>query len=150
MSELIVGPGSRCQAKRQSSQNADFRSAASGFFQTVGDEWQRVKAGAGSVEDGIADGRGDGHNGRFASTRRSDIFSVEEDRFDFGDVAETRNAIARETRIGDAAVFELNGFEERASESLDVCADDLIAQAVGINDGAALKGGDQTHDADRA
>ena len=53
-------------------------------------------------------------------------------------------------RVFDAAVFELNGFEKRAAEALNVRADDLIAQAVGIDDGSAFECGDETDDLELA
>src|SRR6266481_7693822 len=104
----------------------------------------------GGVEDGVANGWGYGHDGGFAGAGGGDVFAIEEDGFDFGEVAEARDTVTGEARICDATVFEFDGFEERAAEALDVCTDDLIAQAVGIDDGAAFEGGDQTHDADAA
>jgi len=40
-------------------------------------------------------------------------------------------------------MIKLDGFEERAAETLDIRADDLVAQAVGIDDGAAFESGDR-------
>src|SRR5260370_32144083 len=78
------------------------------------------------------------------------MFAMEGEGLGFGDMGEARDAVARETRIGDAAVFELDGFEERAAEALNICADDLIAQAIGIDDGAAFERGYEANDADGA
>jgi len=100
-------------------------------------------ADAGGVEQGVTDGGSYGHDGSLAGTRRREVFAIEENRFDGRKIAETRNTIAGEVRILDAAVCKLNRFEQSASESLNVGADDLIAQAVGIDDGATFKSGDQ-------
>ena len=62
-------------------------------------------------------------------------------------VAEAGKAIALEVRIEDAAVGELDGFEERAADALDDRAHVLVAQAVGIDDGAGLPGADDADDA---
>src|SRR4030095_9618288 len=64
-------------------------------------------------------------------------------RFDGRKIEETWNTIAGEVRIPDAAVCKLNGFEQRAAGSLNVVADDWIAQAVGIDDSPAFESGDQ-------
>ena len=52
--------------------------------------------------------------------------------------------------IRDAAVLEADGLEERAADALDDGALDLVAQAVGVDDGAALEGGDDAADPDAA
>src|SRR5712672_2866686 len=104
-----------------------------------------VQALLGGVEDGVADGWGDRHYWRFAGSGGSDVFAIDKDSFDLGDVAEARDAIPGEARISDAAMIELDGFEERAAETLDIRADDLIAQPIGIDDGAAFERGDQAH-----
>src|ERR1700756_4750535 len=99
------------------------------------------------MEDGVADGGCHSHYRRFAGACWSDVFAIEKDGLDVGDVAEARDAVAGEMRIGDAAVLKFDGFKERAAETLNVRADDLIAEAVGIDDGAAFESGDQAHDA---
>src|SRR5712672_1325289 len=104
-----------------------------------------VQALLGGVEDGVADGWGDRHYWRFAGSGGSDVFAIDKDSFDLGDVAEARDAIPGEARIRDAAMIELDGFEERAAETLDIRADHLIAQPIGIDDGAAFECGDQAH-----
>ena len=50
-------------------------------------------------------------------------------------------------RILDAAVFEFDGFEERAAQTLNHRADDLIAQSIGIDDGATFECFHQANDA---
>ena len=99
---------------------------------------------ASGVKERVTDGRGYGHDGSFAGARGRNVFAIEKDRFDHRKVAETWDAIVCKERIFDAAVFELNGFEQSAAESLDVGTDDLIAQTVGIDDGAAFECGDET------
>src|ERR1700694_3449935 len=126
-----------------------FGLVASSFLKAVGDEGQRVQAGAAGVKDGVTDGRSDSHDGRFAGPCWSDVFTVEENSFDFGDIAEPRNAIARETWVGDTTVSEFDGFKECAAEALNTCADDLVAQTVGIDDSAAFEGGDKGQDSER-
>ena len=70
--------------------------------------------------------------------------------FDPRNVAKTWHAILRKTRIADTAVFKLDGFKQCATQSHDICADDLVAQAVRIDDGAAFERGDDAHHADVA
>src|SRR6476660_9130025 len=115
--------------------------------QSVRNHRQILETNAGSVEDGVADGRRNGHDGRFAGTGGRQILPIEQDGFDFGDILESRHAIAREMRILDAAVFEFDGFEERTAQPLNHRADDLVPQSVGIYDGAALECFDQANDA---
>ena len=52
-----------------------------------------------------ADGRRHGHDQGLAGACRRKILAIQENRFDFGDVAEARQTIAREIRIGDAAIY---------------------------------------------
>src|SRR5712672_1285287 len=104
-----------------------------------------VQALLGGVEDGVANGWGNRHYRRFAGSGGSDVFAIDKDSLDFGDVAEARDAIPGEARISDAAMVEFDGFEERAAEALDIRADDLIAQPIGIDDGTAFERGDQAH-----
>ena len=119
-------------------------------FETARDKREGVQTGAGGVEDGVGDGGSYRHDRGFAGAGGGDVFAVEENGFDFGDVGEARDAIAGEAGVGDAAIFEFDGFEECAAESLNHGADDLIAEAVGIDDGATFEGFDQAHDADGA
>ena len=67
-----------------------------------------------------------------------------------GHVGEARHAVLREVRVEDLAVLEVDRLEERAAEALDDRALDLVAQAVGVDDGAALEGGDDADDLDAA
>lgn len=118
-------------------------------FEALGNEGKAVNAIAGSVEDGVGEGGGDDHNGGFAGASGGNVLAVEEDRFDFGDVRETRNAVASECGVSDAAVFEFDGFEECATKSLDHSADNLIAEAIGIDDRAAFECFDETDHSNR-
>src|SRR5882724_2008580 len=116
-------------------------------WQPIWNHRQIVEANAGGVEDGVTDGRRHGHDGRFSGTGRRQIFAIKQDGFDFRNIAESRYAIVREMRILDAAVFEFDGFEERAAQTLNHRADDLVAQSVGIDDGAAFECFHQANDA---
>ena len=80
-----------------------------------------------------------GHDRRFAGAGGGDVFAIEKDGFDLGNVGEARDTIARKASVGDAAVFEFDGFEERTAEALNDSSDDLVAEAIGIYDGAAFE-----------
>src|SRR5262249_59939289 len=112
----------------------------------LGSEGHRAMAHPGCVEKGVAHGGRDGHDGSFACASGGNVFAIKEDSFDLRQVAKTRNAIRCEARIFDAAVFELNRFKEGSAESLNVCADDLVAETIGIDNRAAFKRGDQPND----
>ena len=66
-------------------------------------------------------------------------------------VSSTGTSLKRGTRyldkrpFRDAAVFEFNGLKKRAAQPHDVRALNLIAQVVGVDDGAALEGRDHPH-----
>src|SRR6266851_2342712 len=49
-------------------------------------------------------------------------------------------------RILDAAIFKFDGFEESAAKSLNHRANHLVAQTIGVDDGATLERFDQAHD----
>ena len=63
-----------------------------------------------------------------------------------GRVAEPRDAIARKAGVGDPAVLEFDGLEERAADSHDHGAFDLVLEMVGVDDGAALECADGADD----
>ena len=86
-------------------------------FQAFGDHGEAAEADAGGIEDGVADGRSETHDGRFSGACGRQILAVKQNNFDFGNVAEARHATARKSRIGDAAILELDGFKERAIAS---------------------------------
>src|SRR6266446_10843875 len=50
-------------------------------------------------------------------------------------------------RVLDAAVFKLDGFEERATQPLNDGSDHLVAQTIRVDDGAAFERLDNSHDA---
>src|SRR5215472_3124064 len=115
--------------------------------QAVGHERQIVQPYSGGVEQSVPNGRSDGHNGRLARASRWNVFPVEENRLDFGHIAESRHAISCKTRIQDATVLEFNGFEERPAETLNNRANNLIAQTIRIDNGAAFERFGDLHDA---
>src|SRR5262245_5348938 len=97
------------------------------------------------VEKCVPDGGSYGHDGSFAGAGGGNVFAIKENGFDLRQVAKAWNAIRCEMRVLDAAVFELNRFEERAAEALNLGAYDLVAEAVGVDDGAAFKCRDQAY-----
>src|SRR5580700_8240862 len=88
--------------------------------QTVRNQRQSSKPDSSGVEDGVADRWGYPHDRCFAGTCRWKILAIQEDSFDIRDVPETRNAIARKTRIRNAAILEFDGFEKRPAQSLNI------------------------------
>lgn len=86
-------------------------------LQTARDHGEAAEADARGIEDGVADGRSETHDGRFSGACGRQILAVKQNNFDFGNVAEARHATARKSRIGDAAILELDGFKERAIAS---------------------------------
>ena len=85
----------------------------------MGNQRQRPQANPGSVVNGIADGRGDGADRRFSGAGGGQVFTIDEDDVEVGDVAESWHGIARENRCVDPALGEADALEERATESLD-------------------------------
>src|ERR1019366_9094624 len=78
-----------------------------------------AETGSGGGEDGVADCGGDADEAGFAGSGGGEIFAIEEEDFDVRRVGEAGDAIALEVGILDAAVGELDGFEERAADVLD-------------------------------
>lgn len=91
-------------------------------------------------ENGVSDGRGNADNSGFSCASGGQIFAIEQDDVDLRSVAEAGNAVLGETRIFDASTGEENAFEERASQSLNQSALNLIAKAIGVDDRAAFPG----------
>src|SRR5712691_1541881 len=119
-------------------------------LKSIGNHWQIVETNAGGVKNGIADGRRHGHDRRLAGAGGRNIFTIQQDGFDFRHVAEARHAIARETRILDAPVFKFDGFKERPAEPLNHRANHLVAQSIRVDDSAALERFDKPDYADSA
>src|SRR5262249_45952932 len=113
-------------------------------------EGHSAAADSAGIEKRVSDSRSYRHDGSLAGAGGGDIFAIEQDGFDCWKIAEARDSIACKMRGLDAAAFEWNGLKQGAAESLDVGADDLVAQAVGIDDGSAFKGSDQAHDLELA
>src|ERR1700693_3799417 len=114
---------------------------------SIGSQRQTIQSAAGGIKNGAADCRRNGHNWRFASARRRNIFAVDQNRLYFWNIAETRHAIRRKMRICDTPVVKFDSFEEPSPYPLNDCADNLIAQTVGIDDAAALEGFHNLHNA---
>src|SRR5207249_5167867 len=81
---------------------------------------------------------------------RRDVLAIQQNRFDFRDVAESRQAISCEMRILNAAVFEFDGLEERPSQPLNHRANDLVAQTIRIDNRAAFERLDQAYHTHRS
>src|SRR5204862_1710733 len=90
------------------------------------------------------------HDGCLASSGGGNVFAIEQDGLDFGNIAEARHAVACEVRILYPAVFEFDSFEECAAQPLNHRSDHLVAQTIRVDDGAAFERFNQTHDAHRA
>src|SRR5262249_43404427 len=118
-------------------------------FPALWNHRQGAKADAGGVEQGVANGRGHGHDGSLTGAGRRDVFAVEKYRFDFRHVGKARNAKARKTGVENTAVFEFDGFEQRAPETLDHGADHLVAETIRIHNGATFKGFHEANHSDR-
>src|SRR5260370_38644578 len=88
-------------------------------------ERQAVEADAGSVENGVANGRRDAQHGRLTSACGWNVFPVDQDGFNFGHIAEARHAIAREVRIRNSAILEFDRFEKPPAHPLNNCANRL-------------------------
>src|SRR5688572_16983263 len=117
-------------------------------FDAAGTQGQRFDAVIGDLVEGVGDGGGDGDDGGFAGADGGEVGAVEEDRFELGSVAEAGDAVGGEGGIFDLAVLELDGFEESAAEALNDGSFDLVFQMVGVQDLAALEGGDGAEDAE--
>src|SRR5437762_13836632 len=115
-------------------------------LETTWNQREAAETPTGGVEDGIRNGRSDSHDGSLSCTGGWNVLSIQENHFNFGYIGEVRNAIAREAAIDDAPVIELDGFKERAAETLNHCSYNLVAQAVGIYDRAAFESFDETND----
>src|SRR5450631_514830 len=89
-------------------------------------------------KDRVADRRRQAHEARFARSCRGQVLAVDEYDLDLRGVTEPGNAILREMGIQNAAISKENPFEEGAADALNNGARKLVAQAVGIHDGAAL------------
>ena len=103
---------------------------------------KRAKPCAGGAEDCVSDCRGDSHDRRFACAGRRDVLPIEKNRLNARRVAETRDTVARKARVQDAAVFELDFFEQCASNAHNGGALHLIFEVLRIDDGSAFKGRD--------
>ena len=77
-------------------------------------ERQSAEAYAGRVENSVADCGREADDGRFPGTGWRKILAVEENGFDFGNVAEARNAVLREMGIRNAAVFEFDRLDRKS------------------------------------
>src|SRR4029077_13857396 len=99
-------------------------------------------------KDCITNRRGQAHDGSFARAHGRLVLAIQEERVHRGNIAEARDAIFGEAVVQDAYIVELDGLEQCSAEAHDVSADDLIAKAIGIYDGAAVEGRQNAQDFD--
>src|SRR5215831_11336355 len=93
---------------------------------------------AGGGEDRVSNGRSESDDAGFPGSSGWQVLAVEKDDFDLGRVAEAGDAVLGEKRVLDTAVGEEDALKERAADGHHECTLHLVAQAVGIDDGAAL------------
>ena len=109
-------------------------------------EWVELGGGRG----GPGGGRRDTDDRRLAGAGRRQIGAVEQHDLDRRHVAEARHAILLERAVEDPAAGELDRLEQRAAESLHDGPFDLVLQAVGVDDRAALERDDEPLDLEPA
>src|SRR4051812_20057015 len=89
------------------------------LLQPIWNHGQRTQASSTCGEDGISYRRRDAGDGRFTCAGGGEVFAIYQDNFSPWQVIETGHAIFGEVRVFDPAVFELNGFEQCATEAHD-------------------------------
>jgi len=93
-------------------------------------------ARAGCGEEGVCYRRSNADQPTLTGAGGRQVFSVEEHEVDLRRVHKARHTVLREVRVFYFAVFEEDALEERAANSLHDGSHVLVAQAVGIDDGA--------------
>jgi hypothetical protein len=113
----------------------------------LGQHRERIADGAAGRGDRVADRRRHAHDRRLARAGGGQVLSVEDHDVQIGHIGESRNPVLREARVVDPAVPEAHRLEERTADPLEDGPFDLVAEPVGIHDGAALERRDQAPDA---
>src|SRR5207247_8577012 len=67
------------------------------------------------------------------------IHAVEHFHFDTEKITETRHTVILKMGVQNSSVLEVNDFEQSSANGLYHCAFDLIAQAIRVDDRAALE-----------
>src|SRR5256885_4699049 len=111
---------------------------AHGLEHALRRERRFAQARSRGVEAGVADGRGHGPNGSLAAADRGHLRPVDQRDLDLWNLFVAQNRIARPIEILDSRGIELYLFHERAAGALNDVAFNLILQAVGIDDQAAI------------
>ena len=107
----------------------------------AGRERHPADAHAGGVEDGVGDGRRDRPARRFAGARRRDLRMVDQHHVDlFGRLGDVEDRIGQPIDAGHGLVVELDLLPQRAADALHDVALDRHADAVRIDDLAAIMG----------
>ena len=94
---------------------------------------------ANGTEYRICHGRCDSGERRFAGPHGRLIFAIDQDDFYLRHIAEAWYTIFRQVRVQNAAVLEMNGFKQRAAESLHDGPGNLIFESLWIHNRAAIK-----------
>jgi len=89
-------------------------------------------------KDGVANGGSQTDQTGFARACRRQVLAVDEHDLNLRRVTEPGNAVLREVGVQNAAIGKEDSLEECAAHALNNGARKLIAQAVGIHNGAAI------------
>src|SRR5271165_966129 len=95
-------------------------------------------ARTGGVKYGVGNGRRDGNDGRLAAAQRLHFRPVDEHDLHVGNLLKTDHRITIPIQVFLPAGVELNLFEQSTAHSLQNIPLDLVFQAVGIDDQAAI------------
>src|SRR6185312_4861031 len=99
---------------------------------------------SGCVEDGVRDGGGGERDRGFSGAGCRGFGRLHDDDFDFGHfVAEIEHRVADPIGGSDVARIPLHLFNEGAAHALEDAAFRLVAETVGIGDGAGVDGDDK-------
>src|SRR5215469_8440797 len=98
------------------------------------------------MKDGIGYRRRDSGQRSLSRSHGFLIFTVDQDDFDLRSITEAGYTIIRQMRIQDLAIIKADRLEHGTAQTLHDGSADLILQAMGIYDRAALKGLDDADD----
>src|SRR5690349_21863390 len=126
MEERSANSCRRCAARSQRRQNFGGRKG------------HRTKPDTGRVEDRVGDRRRHDRCGRLTSAPRLLLRPIDQIDCDFGYVRERQNRICTPIEARHGRAVELQVFDKRSADRLDDVAFDLVAQAIRIDDLAAI------------
>src|SRR5438477_11650519 len=122
--------------------------ATHGGLDLVRREGNRAQPHAGGVEHGVGDCRRHYRGGRLAGAPGRCVRLVDQLDHNLGDVREGEDRIALPVEARYHAAVEFQFLDQRAADGLQNVAVDLVAQAIGVDDLAAVVGHGDTRDAD--